>query len=378
MVVRQPRGRERGQVLVLFAASALVMLLLAGLVVDGGYALAQRRNSQTAADLSALAGARVLASYVSKDFVNGTDANVKLSIDQTMAANGASPLTYGAPNGPRYVDSSGNLLGYVNTGAIPPTAVGVQVPSSKSWKPFFLGIVGVSSWSASATATARGGYRQGGAPAGNLLPIGVSEQTYNSSPICPAGVPVAQCTVVNLTEDGDGSGHLPGLPGGFGWLSFGCGDQPDVNGNLFGLGQNGNGCANNTPFLRGEWGDLSATPPVMPKSYGCCSEIGKPGSGDDIGKLPGNKASLDSSDPGVAYYIANGITAFVPIYDYVQTQNGGKPDYFHIIGYAGFQLVNVSGAKNISGVLRQIIFNGPTGTTAPGFAGAPLAVQLIK
>lgn len=371
------RRHERGQIIVLFALTATAMLMIAGLVIDGGYALAQRRASQNAADMAALAGARVLASFVAGDTVNGSDANVRTSIDRTLAANGAPPATYGATGSPAYFDINGNWLGFVGTGTVPAGAIAVRVETARSWQPFFLGLIGVASWDAGATATARGGFRAGGPPGGNLLPIGVSEATYNSSPICPAGTPTAECTVVNLTEEGGntGGGHLPGLPGGFGWLKFGCGNETDLHGNPFGLGQNGLGCENNKPFLEGQWGDLSANPPVMPKTYGCCTEVGLPGSGDKIGSLVGVKAAVDNDTPGVAYYINNGVIGFVPIYRarFEQGQNG----YFHIIGYAGFQLVNVKGAKDIQGILRQIIFPGPVVGTSPGFAGALLAVQLV-
>ncbi len=363
------RRHQRGQMIVLFALASTAMLLVGGLVIDGGYALAQRRSSQNTSDLAALAGARVLASFVAGDTAHGTDANVVTSIDRTLAANDASPVTYGAPNGPRYVAMDGSLLGYVGTGAIPGSAVGVQVGTARSWRPFFLGLIGVDSWSAGATATARGGYRAGGPPAGNLLPIGVSKKTYDTYAACPVGTPAGSCTVVDLTE-----GTL-NIPGGFGWLKFGCGNDTDNNGNPFGLGQNSLGCDNNKPFLLGEWGDLSADPPVMPNSYGCCTEVGLAGSGDDIGSLPGTKASVNNSDPGVAYYINNGVIGFVPIWDYAD--GNGSNGYYHIIGFAGFQLTNVKGSKDIQGILRQVIFPGPITNTSPGFAGAPLAVQLI-
>ncbi|MDA8439678.1 MAG: pilus assembly protein TadG-related protein, partial [Propionibacterium sp.] len=78
--------------LVLFALSLPVVLLMAGLVIDGGYAFAQRRVAQNTADLSALAAARVMAQFVSGDTTNGTDANVKLAIDDTVAANNGVPV----------------------------------------------------------------------------------------------------------------------------------------------------------------------------------------------------------------------------------------------------------------------------------------------
>jgi hypothetical protein len=371
------RRHEHGQIIVLFALAAAAMLMVAGLVIDGGFALAQRRASQNAADLAALAGARVIASFVIGDTANGSDANVRTAIDRTLAANGAPPITYGAPDGPAYFDYEGNWLGYVGTGTIPARAAAVRVSTSRSWQPFFLGLIGVASWDTGAVATARGGWAAGPPPPGNLLPIGVSEATYNTMPVCPAGVPAADCQVVDLTEESGatGGGHLPGLPGGFGWLKFGCGDWTDIDGNRFGLGQNSLGCENNKPFLEGQWGNLGADPPVMPRTYGCCTEVGLPGSGDKIGSLPGNKASLDNDTPGVAYYIDNEVIGFVPIYRarFEQGQNG----YFHIIGYAGFQIVNVKGAREIQGILRQVIFPGPVNVNSPGFTGANLGVQLV-
>jgi len=362
-----PRNCARGQILPIFAIMLPVIVLLVALVIDGGYALAQKRFAQNAADLSSLSAARVVAQFVAGG--TATDHQVRVSIDQTAAANGALPITYGAPHGPRYVNMSGIVLGWVDGGSIPPGTAGVTVEASRTWHTFFAGIAGQPNWAASAVATARGGYRAGGPPAGNLLPIGVSKKTYDSSPLCPAGVPTGSCTVVDLTE-----GYL-NIPGGFGWLKFGC-DDHDKYGNPFGLGQNGAGCGNSKPFLNGEWGDLSANPPVWPSTYGCCSAIGLPGSGDDIGSLPGNKASVNNSDPGVAYYIDNGVIGWVPIWDWAD--GNGSNGYYHIVGYAGFQITDVKGSKNIEGILREVVIPGPVTTTSPGFAGAPLAVQLIR
>ena len=365
MKIFEQRADERGQIAVLFALFIVAMLLVTGLVIDGGYGLGQRRSAQNAADLAALAGARVLASYVSGDTANGTDANVKLSIDKTVAANDGTAVSYVGASAPQYVSLAGAKLGPVGTGNIPSGTAGVAVPTSRSWTPFFAGLIGFQNWSTTATATARGGYRAGGPPAGNLLPIGVSKQTYDTFGACPAGTPEADCDVVDLTE-----GAL-NIPGGFGWLKFGCGEggkngkDIDDFGNTFGLGQTkpSPGCENDKPFLEGEWGDLSASPPILPQTYGCCTEVGLPGSGDDIGSLPGNKASLNDGTPGVAYYEDNDIIGFVPIWD--SAGGTGSNGYYHIIGFAGFQIVHIKGSKDIQGILRQVIFSGPVTTTAP-------------
>ncbi|MFP5343339.1 MAG: pilus assembly protein TadG-related protein, partial [Candidatus Limnocylindria bacterium] len=52
------RARGRGQIVVLFAGSIVVLLLIAALVFDVGMMLVERRDQQNAADAAALAGAR--------------------------------------------------------------------------------------------------------------------------------------------------------------------------------------------------------------------------------------------------------------------------------------------------------------------------------
>src|SRR5690349_10012012 len=124
----------RGQILALFALTATVLILIVGLVIDGGNAHNQRRLSQNTSDFAALAGARIIAQWIGKDTVNGTDANVRDAIQVTATANGAAPLTFGAPNGPVYIDANGNVTGYVGTGAAgsppPNNTVGVKVATS--------------------------------------------------------------------------------------------------------------------------------------------------------------------------------------------------------------------------------------------------------
>src|SRR3954453_10047694 len=97
------RGTQRGQMIALFALASTAAILMVGLVIDGGFALAQRRESQNASDFAALAGARVVAEWVGQDFTNGTDANVQAAIRNSIAANGATPITFGSPDGPLYI-----------------------------------------------------------------------------------------------------------------------------------------------------------------------------------------------------------------------------------------------------------------------------------
>ena len=357
--IRARSDRPRGQILALFALTLTVLILGVGLVVDGGNALVQRRASQNASDFAALAGARIIAEKVGGDLVSGTDANVQLAMTNAIAANGGTPITFGSPNGPRYIDDNGTLLGYVGTNpAIPATAGGVKVSSTRSWRPYFLGIIGISNWSASADATATGGFCVGCAPApGSLFPAGISLAFFNTYPDCAgaiSNVPGDPCYPQHLTP-----GNL-NVPGGFGWLSFGCSG--------YGLGQvapaNVGGCGTSNVFLEDEIGPPS-------KSYGCCTEVKLSGSPDRIGSLPGNKVAADCS-----YYINGKITVTVPIWD---TAGGtGSNAWYHIVGFAGFQITGCSGGKNLEGVWREAFFAGPTTTTDPG-PGVPhgMGVELV-
>lgn len=347
---------ERGQMIALFALASTVILLAVGLVIDGGYALAQRRGSQNASDFAALAGARVVAEWVGGDTTNGTDAFVQSAITNSIAANGGKPITFGSPNGPIYVKTDGTPNGFVGTiplGVIPAGTAGVSVASSRSWTPFFLGTIGVNNWTASTVATAKGGYSLAGPP-GDVFPVGVSQATYNTYPLCSGDVGSSPaCQPVHLTPGG------LNVPGGFGWLKFGAAGKCTG----FGLGMINDGCANSKPFLQSEIGPPS-------NSYGCCTAVTHGAAPTDrIGSLPGNKASADCS-----YYITNDIQITVPIWDVAGGQ--GANGWYHIVGFAGMQLTACDGGKDIQGVLRQLFFPGPTTTTQQP-KGTALGVELV-
>ncbi len=342
-----PARRARGQMIVLFALALIALVLVIGLVVDGGFAFAQRRTAQNAADFAATAGARVVALARLGDTVNGADGNVQGAITAVLASNHAQPITFDAATGPRYVDRSGTRLTYVGdpglAGKVPVTAQGVSLVAQTSWRPFFLGLIGVNNWIASANAVAISPSTGGG---GGVVPIGVSLASVKGAgafPTCPAGQTAESCGTQHLTP-----GAL-NLPGGFGWLKFGC-SGPDANNDPFGLGQGSSGgCSNSKPFLDTEWG----TPPAPPNTYGCCTSVSASaaaGNGNDIGSLPGNKASVNDGTPGVDYVETNNLWVWVPIWD---TANGnGSNGYYHIVGYSAFEIVHIKGGKDIEGVLR--------------------------
>jgi hypothetical protein len=365
------RGRRaRGQILALFALGSTVVILATALVIDGGNALVERRASQNASDFAALAGARIVATWISGDAVNGTDANVRAAITSTLAANGADPVTFGPdpdgagplPGGPRYVSEAGATTGYVGTGAIPANTIGVTVGSTTTFRPYMLGIIGVNQWKASSEATARGGFAAG-PPGGTIFPVGIAEAFFETYPFCTGAVGSGpDCVPQNLTP-----GNL-NIPGGFGWLKFGA----DRHCSGFGLGMDPNaGCDDNKPFLQEEIGNNGPGGNEPPgNSFGCCTAVSGDPNLDRIGSLPGNKASADCD-----YYIDNEIVVTVPIWDYAG--GTGANGWYHIIGFAGFQITECEGGKNISGVWRKQFSLGPVTATSPG-TFASLAVQLVK
>ncbi len=352
---RGERQSHRGQIIVLFTLALVGLLLVVGLTVDGGYALAQRRTAQNAADFAAIAGTRVVGEFLTGDTTNGTDGNVKQAVEAALVANGANVADYAA----QYVTEAGTAVGQVGASAIPASAQGVVVNASTTWNPYFLGIMGVQHWSAGANAVAMSPGTNVGV---GVMPFGVSAKTLGAYDACPLGETVGSgspgCTTFHLTP-----GSL-NLPGGFGWLKFGCYNNKDADGKHYGLGQvlpaASGGCSPSKPFLDGEWGSLPTTPG---NTYGCCTSIAAStaaGFGNDIGSLPGNKASINDGQTSVDYIETNNLVGWVPIWD--SANGNGNNGYYHIIGYAGFQIVHIKGGKDIEGVIRLKDGPGPSGT----------------
>ena len=48
---------------------------------------------------------------------------------------------------------------------------------------YFLGLLGIGDWTASSTATARGGYADG-PPGGTIFPVGIAEAFFKTYPFC--------------------------------------------------------------------------------------------------------------------------------------------------------------------------------------------------
>src|SRR5688572_19472785 len=148
--MRNARARERGQILPLFALTLTALVLGAAVVVDGGYAYAQRRATQNAADFAAMAGTRIVGQKLTgRPAGSGTAANVQASIQSVLDAHDAELASA------QYVDEAGVALGnVVGASSIPSDAFGIVVNARSDWQPFLLGVIGIVDWEASAQATA--------------------------------------------------------------------------------------------------------------------------------------------------------------------------------------------------------------------------------
>ena len=311
------RERQRGQALALFAISLTAIVLASAVVVDGGYAFAQRRQAQNAADFAAMAGARIIgASITGRPAGVGNVANVREAITSTLAANDSEIVSA------RYVDHTGVDLGDVTTEtSIPDDAFGVVVEARTNWQPFLLGAIGITDWIAGATATAM---TTGESTGGGILPVGIEDDTYNALFDCDAHT-LGSCFQA-LTP-----GELI-APGNFGWLKFGL----DGNGGKcdwgYSLGMVADGgCQGNQPFLQSQiWPE--------PDSHGCCGRVGEPGPNGEvnenkIGALTGNEWG------DLSHYIDNKVPVWVPIYSTPLDPNAnGTNAYYDIVGYGAIVL----------------------------------------
>lgn len=209
MVLDGPRP-ARGQILPLFAGALLVIILVVGLVIDGGNVFLQQRGGQNGADIGAMAGTKRLADYYVKGTAFTASDNAYTAVSTRMTENdcpgGTSSCTWTARYvGPRTGATFMDLGPVTATDTVPPTvsgqrALGVKVDVHRTPRTFLLGVIGQSAWNINTSATAIAG-QPNGAPAGQLLPIGLTE------------LPTTEGAIYALTSGSNG-------PGNFGWVSW--------------------------------------------------------------------------------------------------------------------------------------------------------------
>jgi Flp pilus assembly protein TadG len=224
---RSGRERQGGQALVFVALSMTVILGATAMVLDGGNAMAQQRETQNAADAAALAGAVVIAQDMGGD--DQTDSDVRTSMLQSFNRNGTSMGTS------YYVDDEYNIVGTVGRGgSIPDDAAGIQVVGNRTFDTYLAGVVGINEMTSGAGATALAGALRSICSAANGC--GVAPVTFS--------IPITSCDGTNrplrigvdwplVSEDvarTDLHGQYESIvplckngPGGVGWLDMGCG-----------------------------------------------------------------------------------------------------------------------------------------------------------
>jgi hypothetical protein len=327
---------ERGQILPLFAFTLVALLLGVAVVVDGGYAYAQRRHTQNAADFAAMAGTRIVGQKLTgRPTGSGTSANVRAAIQKMLTAGGAELVSA------RFVNEHGQPLADVMTaGTIPALAFGVTVEARSQWRPFLIGIIGGGDWLVSAEATA---FTPGRSLGGGVLPLGIQDTRYDSLVDCPL-VDINSCIDQNLT-----SGKLY-IPGGFAWLKFGIHGQGGKCDWSPSLGMIGGGCQASQTFL-----DEQIGPPG--DSYGCCTSVGLAGNYDRIGSLTGNEWG------DLSFHEDNQIPVWVPIWDHAG--GTGSNAYYHIVGFGA--LIITGDNEHAKWLEGASISNAcAEGTTIPG------------
>ena len=177
------RYRSSGQTLVLFVLGLVAIMAAVGLVVDGGNAYVQQRQSQNAVDAGAEAGATVLSTKVGTATVDSTalGSAVATAVALAIASNGLATNDVTS----YYTDINGNLLtpsGSLTTDtsaaaivgastAVPSCqagvstcvtgrAAGIRTDGTKTFRTYAAGAIGIAQMSVAASATAVAGYLQ--------------------------------------------------------------------------------------------------------------------------------------------------------------------------------------------------------------------------
>jgi Flp pilus assembly protein TadG len=288
---RQRHGEE-GQILAIVAGGVIALLLLAGLVLDGGIVFVNRRDAQNAADLMAMAATKYVAdvhtntAQVDPAITSTWTALTATAEENDCDAAGNVPCTWlawfvqGGSDGP--VD----IAPVTAAAGVPANALGVRVEVNRRPPAFIASLADIDTWNVTTEATAVA-EQPSTAPAGVLLPIGMRDD--------PNGYEPGQ--EYDLTEGTN-------APGNFGWLTW--------NGDP------------NTPTL-----ETSLCAPNNPEMALPIDIDGAPGKHNSSGV----RACLQE-------WMTTGQTVLIPIFDTVSGQ--GSNTEYHVIAVAAFVITGYS------------------------------------
>jgi Flp pilus assembly protein TadG len=431
LTVERNGAGHRGQALVLFALGLTAVVAMVGLIIDGGNAYAQQRSTQNGSDSASEAGATILVRNVMAAAASGPtltaaqlDAAVLASANQSATSHGLLPFDPGVAGNSAayYTDILGNLLtpagaittstataAQVGSGSVPSCttdcvggrAAGVAAYGYRSFGALIARVIGFTTFTASAKATAVGGYAPPtncSAPQGcALLPItfatnagtctGTNASSFGATPwpwpVTPPYVPSNE-SILAVCGNAQGA---------FGFLDFGC--APNIQQQI------ADPCASITfpTWLRTESGNTNAVEDELNNYAG--ATVGLYEDGDDqIVYIPFFDAICsDGSQPADNRAID---TATYPGVCVGNNPGGGSNIYYHVVYFLGFALdqAYVQGNNNPpcnmapgspvpagnggTGCLKgwgTVVAQGPgtvTSNPGPGGPGSPLRIQLIK
>ncbi len=152
---RDTQRRERGQTLVVFALSLVVIIASVGLVLDAGGAYAQQRNQQRAADLAALAGATAETSCWQGCSGGATPRQAMINAAVASASvNGFTATEVGVnipPLSGKYAGTGGDCS------SIASMPCWIEVVITRNHQNGFASVVGQASWPVTGRGVAVGG-----------------------------------------------------------------------------------------------------------------------------------------------------------------------------------------------------------------------------
>lgn len=126
------QGRSgKGQIIIMAAALLVVMLGMIGLAIDLGYAFAQKRSVQNAADAGAIAGAHVVTQWSATNSTITAESDVLTVVNANKMGDATLTATCD------YVDDDGATLAPCGE-EVPETATGVQVAVKETHSTFFM------------------------------------------------------------------------------------------------------------------------------------------------------------------------------------------------------------------------------------------------
>lgn len=223
MIRNWKRRSEHGQVLVIVAVGMIVIIAMVGLVIDGGYAWGQQRDTQNATDASSEAGAVALAENLPYHYVtppqSGPNDNdeIRARVLATAATRGVTVTEawYTDYFGTRVGTDPLIGLGQLPNGVPPTGAEGVEVVGSKNFDLFIGQVIGIDSMTAVTDAITHIGFLANPGQANVLpvtVPLNVTTCTNTNRPWTDGSTwPTDVLQVIPLCSSG---------PGNVGWLDW--------------------------------------------------------------------------------------------------------------------------------------------------------------